>query len=55
MTHVELLCCTVRSAARELHDVAEVDHEATEQTEGQVIQGKFFTVECLLGDTIVGR
>ena len=40
MTHVELLCCIVRGAIRELHVVVEVDHEAIEQTKGQIIQEK---------------
>ena len=40
MTHVELLCCIVRGAICELHVVVEVDHEAIEQTKGQIIQEK---------------
>ena len=40
MTHVELLCCIVRGAIRELYVVVEVDHEAIEQTKGQIVQEK---------------
>ena len=58
MTHVELLCCIVRGAIRELHVVVEVDHEAIEQTKGQIIQEKTqeknYTVECLLVHLVVG-
>ena len=35
------MCCTVHGAVEELHVAPEVDHEATEQTEGQILsQGK---------------